>query len=329
MHTLFHSAGLAGKCAPTHIIPMVEHGRSGSARDEIGAHVSSAGGPQNTPRRAAALDARVLQLFTKQPSRWAEPECTAEIVAAFAAERAAHGICFTAAHDSYLINLATSDAVLFARSFDSFCHELRRCETLGLNALVTHPGNATDGDVAGGLARNADAVRRALETVPGRTRVLFEVTAGSGSALGATFAQLATLIERVGTDFSERMGVCVDTCHMWAAGYDLASRYDAVFDEFDEIIGLERIELFHLNDSAGPLGSRRDRHAHIGAGALGDAPFRRLLNDERFANVPKVIETPKDDDALVADRRNLRRLRGYRARHTERAGRRAKRSESA
>lgn len=304
-------------------------GKPHSARDEIGAHVSSAGGPQNTPARAAALDSAVLQLFTKQPNRWAEPECTPDVADAFAEARNTYGIRFAAAHDSYLINLATSDPLLWARSFDSFCRELQRCAALGLDALVTHPGNATDRDVASGLARNADGVQRALHTVPGTTLVLFEVTAGSGSALGASFAEISELIERVGADLSDRIGVCVDTCHLWAAGYDVAHNYDAVFAEFDDLIGLERIRLFHLNDSVGALGSRRDRHAHIGAGALGDAPFRRLLNDERFAAVPKVIETPKDADAMAADRQNLARLRGYRPTVTKTVRKRANRSKSA
>jgi len=298
-------------------------------RDEIGAHVSSAGGPQNTPERAARLDCHVLQMFTKQPSRWAEPECTRDMANAFVGARAAHAISFAAAHDSYLINLATSDRMLFARSLDSFTRELRRCATLQLDALVTHPGNATDGDVQGGITRNAEAVQQALETVPGGPRVLFEVTAGAGTSLGSTFAQIRELLDGIAPAMSQRVGVCVDTCHLWAAGYDLVNEYDAVFAEFDDRVGLERIHLFHLNDSVGALGSRRDRHAHIGRGTMGDVPFQRLLNDDRFGHVPKVIETPKDDDAFAADRRNLARLRGYRMRRHRIRGKRANRSGSA
>jgi deoxyribonuclease-4 len=281
--------------------------------DELGAHIPSAGGVQKAPRRAADLNARVLQLFTKQPSRWAEPEISPETSAVFRAERTASRITFASSHDSYLINLASSDAALFARSHDSFRAELARCGALGLDALVTHPGNATGGDVRRAIAQNANAVRAALATSAGSTHVLFETTAGSGTALGANFGEIAELIRLVGTHLSARVGVCVDTCHLWAAGYDLAHDYDAVFAEFDDAVGLDRISLFHLNDSVGPLGSRRDRHAHIGKGALGPEPFRRLMNDPRFAAVPKVIETPKDDDALVADRRNLATLRAYRS----------------
>ena len=281
--------------------------------DEIGAHVSSAGGPPNTPARAAALDSNVLQFFTKMASRWAEPVVDERIAEMFREERAKHDIKFAAAHDSYLINLATADAVLFDRSCNSFRCEMERCELLGLDALVTHPGNATSGNREASLLRNADAVRAALDVVPGKTMVLFEITAGSGTALGVTFEELAELIERVGPDHDARMGVCVDTCHMWAAGYDILNDYDGVFQQFDDVVGLERIKLFHLNDSVGALGSRRDRHAHIGEGAIGPEPFRRIINDVRFRDVPKVIETPKDNDVLAADRKNLATLRGYRA----------------
>lgn len=284
--------------------------------DEIGAHVSSAGGVQNAPHRAGLLNATVLQLFTKMASRWAEPEISEETAAAFRAECNVHNIRFTAAHDSYLINLATSDDVLFQRSCDSFTKELQRCVTLGIDYVVTHPGNATGGDVPSALARNADAVAAALERVPG-AKVLYEVTAGSGTALGSKFEEIAQLLERTG--LRERTGVCVDTCHLWAAGYDIANSYDDVMRRFDEIVGLDRIKLFHLNDSVGGLASKRDRHAHIGKGALGDEPFRRIVNDPRFKDVPKVIETPKDDDVVAADRRNIAKLRGYRAKKSKSA----------
>lgn len=297
--------------------------------DELGAHVSTAGGVPNAPRRAAELNSAVLQLFTKQPSRWAEPELDAATAAQFRAERSAHHIRFAAAHDSYLINLATSEPVLFARSRESFRRELARCVTLGLDALVTHPGNATGGDAASALARNANAVGAALADSRPGTVILFEITAGAGSALGATFGQLAALLERAGSGQSHRLGVCLDTCHLWAAGYDLVDHYDAVFAEAADRIGLDRIRLFHLNDSVAPLGSRRDRHAHIGAGALGDGPFRKLLNDPRFAGIPKVIETPKDDDVRAADRRNLATLRAYRTRGRQRRTGRANKSKSA
>lgn len=300
MHTLFHSD------FSLRIFMVV-------VIDEVGAHVSSAGGVHNAPGRAAERDSTVLQMFTKMASRWAEPECTIETGTLFRAECLKYNIRFTAAHDSYLINLATSDEILLERSRVSFEKELARCTVLQLDALVSHPGNATGGNVARALAQNADMVGAALANSTGDTAVLFETTAGCGTALGAKFSELAELIRRIGPELSHRVGVCVDTCHVWAAGYDLVGHYDDVFAEFDDLVGLERIKLFHLNDSIGGLGSRRDRHAHIGSGALGPEPFRRLMNDERFANIPKVIETPKDDDVLGTDRQNLAFLRGTRA----------------
>ena len=292
---------------------------TGMIADELGAHVSNAKGVQNAPGRAAERNSVVLQLFTKMASRWAEPEITDEIAEMFQRECERHRIRFTASHDSYLINLATSDVALFERSRLSFEKELERCSRLKLDALVTHPGNATGGDAAWGLAQNAEAIGVALENAPGETTVLFESTAGAGTALGANFRELAQLIEGVGAALQHRVGVCLDTCHLWAAGYDLANHYDAVIAELDDTIGLEKVQLFHLNDSVAGLGSRRDRHAHIGAGALGETPFRRLVNDERFRAVPKVIETPKDDDVLGTDLANLARLRGYRANSKENA----------
>lgn len=297
--------------------------------DELGAHVSNAGGVHNAPARAAQLSSIVLQLFTKMASRWAEPVITPEIAEQFKSEVRAHGIVFTAAHDSYLINLGTSDALLFERSCASFRSELERCNVLGLDALVTHPGNATGGDVPRALAQNAAAIEAAMHAVPGHTRVLFETTAGSGTALGAKLEELGELIRRMDPGLSPRLGVCIDTCHVWAAGYDLVNEYDDFFRRFDDLVGLERIGLFHLNDSVGGLASRRDRHAHIGQGALGPEPFRRLLNDERFRHVPKVIETPKDDDVLAADLANLARLRGYRQKARPSPKKRANKSESA
>ena len=283
-----------------------------AARDELGAHVSTAGGVARAPERAAALDAFVVQVFTKQPSRWAEPAPAPDAVRDFQAERARHGIVVAAAHDSYLINLATSDPTLHERSRAAFRAELARCMALGLEYLVTHPGNATDGDRESGLVRNAEAIERALEEVGGSTMVLLETTAGGGSALGASFEEIARLRQGVRPSLRERVGVCLDTCHAWAAGYDLRDDYDGVMARLADTIGLEWLRLFHLNDSVGDRGSRRDRHAHIGGGALGEAPFRRLMTDERLLAVPKVLETPKDDDPVAADRENLDRLRRYR-----------------
>lgn len=280
--------------------------------DELGAHVSVAGGVARAPERARALDSVAMQIFTKQPNRWAEPICGRDTVEAFQAERTAHAIAVVSSHDSYLINLATGDRELFERSYAAFRAELERCVALGAEYLVTHPGNATDGDVEGGLLRNAVAIERSLEEVGGDTIVLLEGTAGSGRALGASFEELARLRGAVRPTLRRRLGVCLDTCHVYAAGYDLVGDYDGVLARFEDVVGLEWLRLFHLNDSMHGLGSRRDRHAGIAEGTLGEQPFRRIMTDERLRRVPKLLETPKGDDALEADRANLARLRSYR-----------------
>jgi deoxyribonuclease IV len=277
----------------------------------LGAHVSTAGGCRNAPGRAADIGAAAIQIFTKQPNRWAEvvlPDAECE---SFRGQLPGAGVGYANAHDSYLINLASADAVLRDRSYAAFRAELARAEQLGLQALVTHPGNATDGDFARGLAQNAALVEQALEEVPGSVEVLLETTAGSGKVLGARFEELAEMIDRVSPAQRHRVGICFDTCHVYAAGYDLVGDYDGVMERLADLVGLERVRLFHLNDSATPFASRRDRHAGIGEGSLGDAPFRRLMNDARFAAVPRVLETPKGDDMVTLDRQNLARLRGF------------------
>ena len=278
----------------------------------LGAHVSSAGGVPEAPLRAAALNATALQLFTKMANRWAERDCVDEECRAFRERLAATDVVATMAHDSYLINLASPDAALRARSLASFVTELRRCEALGLQYLVSHPGNYMDEREAG-LARNADAIGEALAQVPGRTILCLETTAGSGTSLGATFEELAAIIDRIEPAQRHRVGICLDTCHVYSAGYDLVQDYDGVFARLDDALGFDRLRVMHLNDSKTPFASRRDRHELIGEGSLGEQPFRRIMTDDRLAAVPKVIETPKLDDATATDTRMLERLRGYAA----------------
>lgn len=177
---------------------------------------------------------------------------------------------------------------------------------------MTHPGNATDGDVESGLARNADGLARALELVEGPTIVLLELTAGSGTSVGATFERLAAIIRHVPDEQAGRVGVCFDTCHAFAAGYNLVDDWDGAWARFDDVLGLDRLRLFHVNDSKHPLGSHKDRHEHLGQGTLGAAPFRCLMNDERFRFVPKLLETPKQGDPLEFDVMNLGFLRALR-----------------
>jgi deoxyribonuclease-4 len=276
----------------------------------LGAHVSSAGGVPEAPPRGAAIGATAIQLFTKMANRWAERECVDEECASFRERLAATGIAATMAHDSYLINLASPDPVLRARSLASFVAELRRCHALGLDFLVSHPGNYMDEREAG-IARNADAISEALAAAPGATVLCLETTAGSGTSLGATFEELSAIIERIDPAQRARVGICVDSCHVYSAGYDLVNDYEGVIARLDDIMGLDRLRVMHLNDSKTPFASRRDRHELIAEGSLGEAPFRRIMTDERLARVPKVIETPKLDDATVTDSRMLERLHGY------------------
>jgi deoxyribonuclease IV len=276
----------------------------------LGAHVSAAGGVPEAAARAKAIGATAMQLFTKQASRWAERVCADDECLAFRAGIATSEVRRTAAHDSYLINLASPDPVLRARSLDSFIAELRRSEALGIDYIVSHPGNYMD-DRASGLARNIDAITAALEQAPGRVMVLMETTAGTGTGLGSTFEEIAALVEGVPGSLRDRMGVCADTCHVFAAGYDLDGDYEGVWARFGDLVGFGRLHMMHLNDSKFGLGTRRDRHELIGEGHLGEGVFRRLMTDPRLAEVAKVIETPKGDDATVTDARMLARLRSY------------------
>lgn len=272
--------------------------------------MSTAGGVLAAVPRAAAIGATAMQIFTKQANQWKEPAIAEEDRAAFQASLADTAVVVTNAHDSYLINLASPDPVLWNRSLISFVSELKRCEALQLTYLVSHPGNFMD-DRDSGLARNAEAISIALDVVPGRTTLLMETTAGSGTALGASFEEMAALVERIDPSVRHRVGVCVDTAHVFAAGYDLVNAYDDVWGRFGDTIGFERLGMMHLNDSKAPFGSRKDRHELIGEGAIGPDAFRRIMTDPRLAAVAKVIETPKGDAPEAMDTKMLERLRAY------------------
>jgi deoxyribonuclease-4 len=280
------------------------------SRDLLGAHVSTQGGVPKAWARGKAIGATAIQVFTKTPSQWREPALTEESRTAFRRESDRSGIASIVAHDSYLINLASPEPVLADRSSESFKAELGRCELLGIPAVVSHPGNFIDHREAG-LLRNAAAITRCLQEVPGEVMVLLETTAGTGTALGATFEELADLREAIGESVRHRIAFCADTCHLYSAGYDLVREYDAVWRQWERTIGFELLRCLHLNDSKTPFGSRRDRHELIGQGSLGPEPFRRIMRDPRFRSVMKVIETPKGDDEVTLDRRMLRRLRAY------------------
>jgi deoxyribonuclease IV len=268
--------------------------------DLLGAHVSSQGGVPSAPARGVAIGASAVQVFTKTPNQWREPVIEPAVADAFRRALAQSGIAQIVAHDSYLINLASPDRTLRQRSEASFIAELTRCERLGIRHVVSHPGNYI-----------AESYTRCLEAVNGRVGVLLETTAGTGTALGSMFEELAALREAIGRSVRRRVAFCADTCHLYSAGYDLRRDYDVVWQRWDDTIGLEHLKVLHLNDSKTPFHSRRDRHELIGEGSLGPEPFRRIMRDPRFAGVAKILETPKGDDEFTQDRRMMRRLRAY------------------
>ncbi len=291
----------------------------------FGAHLSVAGGLFKAPEAAGALGMDTVQVFTSNPNAWAAKPLAADAVAAFRRAVAANGIRSPVSHDSYLINLAAPDEGLYQKSIAAFTAELERSETLGLSYVVTHPGAHVGSGVEAGVARVAAALDAVLARCAGfGVRVLLETTAGQGTTLGARFEELAAILDRVTEP--DRLGVCLDTCHVFAAGYALGTdaEYAATFQEFDRLIGLRRLCLFHLNDSQKPLGSRVDRHASIGLGEMGEVPFRRLVRDPRFADTPMVLETPKEDDEGTAmDPVNLAKLKSFLAPAAPRRKRRA------
>jgi deoxyribonuclease-4 len=282
------------------------------APDELGAHVSVAGGLALAPARGAALGCGAIQIFVKNQRQWAAPPLDPDAARAFRAARRRHRIRHAFAHGSYLVNLASPEPAGWRRAVDAFSDELARAEALGLACLVVHPGSHLGAGREAGLAAVARAVDEGLARTAGaRVRVALENTAGAGHTVGRTFEDLAGILEAVRRP--ERVGVCLDTCHLFAAGYDIRTRagYAAAIERCARTVGLGRVLAFHLNDAGAPLGSGLDRHAHIGRGHLGLAPFRFLLNDRRFARVPKVLETPKEPEP-IADRRNLATLRRLR-----------------
>lgn len=274
--------------------------------------MSIAGGVQHALEEAARLRCDTLQIFVKNQRQWAAPPLDTEELRAWEALRADGVGGPVLAHATYLINLASPDRVLLARSQGALADELRRCQQLGVTGLVVHPGAATDGRVIAGLRRVARSINRVYELNPRlRVRLLLETTAGQGSSLGHTFEQLAEIIAAVGEP--ARVGVCVDSCHVFAAGHDIraVAGYRALRSAAERSVGLDRICAWHLNDSQGACGARLDRHAHIGRGQIGLAGFRNVLSDPQFFDVPMILETPKgvDESGREYDRINLRRLR--------------------
>jgi deoxyribonuclease-4 len=280
--------------------------------------MSVAGGLPRAVERAIVHRCDALQIFAKNASQWRGRELPREEIREFRAKVKAAGIGPVVSHGSYLINLATTAPLLRAQSIAAMGDELDRAEALGLLGVVLHPGAYTVGNEADGLTLIADALLELLRARRrGRTMILLENTAGQGTTLGATFEQLASIVAKTGDH--RRVGVCLDTCHLLAAGYDICSPegYASTFAQFGRIVGFERLRAFHMNDSKKPLGSRIDRHEHIGQGHLGLEPFRRLVNDRRFRDLPMLLETPKAEGKATGpiavdplDAQNLGALRG-------------------
>jgi deoxyribonuclease-4 len=278
-------------------------------RPLLGAHMSIAGGVAEALSRAMSVGCECLQIFTKTTRQWAAKPYTKEEVAAFREKLAASPLKIVIAHDSYLINLGAPDQTLRKRSIAGFIDEIERCEQLGIPYLVTHPGAHVGSGEEAGIATIAASIDEAHKACPGyRTRVALEITAGQGSNLGYRFDQMGRIFDAVKEN--QRLSLCFDTEHAFAAGYDLRTDegYERTFVELDEQVGLDRVVAFHLNDSVKPFHSRVDRHEHIGKGHIGLDAFRRLLNDARFAGIPMCLETPKGPD-LKEDLENLATLR--------------------
>lgn len=275
----------------------------------LGAHVSVKDGVDRSPERARDLGCDSMQIFTRNQKQWKSKNIGDDEAADFKENLVKFKIERTMAHDSYLINLCATDEKIMRLSKEAFADEIDRAAFLGMDYLVFHPGSHLGAGESKGVKAVSDNVRRILEKAEGKKpRVLFETTAGQGTNLGFSFEQLSKMIEGVGID--DRTGVCLDTCHAFAAGNDLSTEdgYSSTFERFDETIGLERLFAFHLNDSVGGLGSRLDRHEQIGDGKLGKKAFSMLVNDRRFSKHPMVLETPGGDDGYRKDLKTLRGL---------------------
>ncbi len=294
----------------------------------LGAHMSIAGGVGNALLDGKKVDCDAIQIFTKSSRQWAAKPYTKEEIEQFKVNRKDTGISTVIAHDSYLLNLGSPDTALRNRSVGAFIDELERCETLGVSNLVAHPGaHVGAGELAGikTIAKSLDEVHTAC---PGyNVKITLEITAGQGSNLGYRFEQIRSIIDA--TKQSERLRVCFDTEHAFAAGYDIRTKdgYERTFTEFDAAIGIKLLAAFHLNDSKKDFNSRVDRHENIGKGFIGVEAFRLLMNDKRFWGLPMCLETPKGPD-LKEDRENLTLLRSLINPDNQRRGKEGQRVES-
>jgi len=275
----------------------------------LGAHMSIAGGLFNAPGLGRKATCDAIQVFTKSSNQWKAKMLTDEDVQKFFDAQKETGVKVACAHDSYLINLASPDDTLHQKSYDAFKIELERCHLLKIPYLVMHPGSHVGSGEEAGLKKIAQSFNRLFDELPdNKTIVCQETTAGQGTNLGYRFEQLALVMDMV--EDKKRMAVCLDTCHIFAAGYPIKDEkdYKKTMKEFNQILGLKKLKVIHINDSKTPFASRVDRHEHIGEGYLGLEPFRHILNDNRLKKIPKILETPKGDD-LKEDIENLGKLR--------------------
>ncbi|MCM8794937.1 MAG: deoxyribonuclease IV [Candidatus Omnitrophica bacterium] len=277
----------------------------------LGAHMSIAGGFERSIERGLKAGCDTIQIFSKSNNQWAAPPIKPEDVERFQEAARASGIGPVFAHTAYLINVGSPERLAWEKSREALKVEVERADALGLAFVVHHPGSRKESDEEGCLKRIAEAVSWVLEKTPGsKVKVLYEIAAGQGSCVGHTFEHLSTLLAL--TKPASRIGICLDTCHLFAAGYDIRTKaaYEKTMGDFDRIVGIKHVEAIHLNDSKKELGCRVDRHEHIGRGRIGLEGFRCLMNDQRFRHVPMVLETPKDEETLAEDIRNLKVLRG-------------------
>jgi deoxyribonuclease-4 len=279
----------------------------------LGAHMSIAGGVGNALLLGKKVECEAIQIFTKSSRQWAAKPYTKEEIELFRFNRKETGIATVIAHDSYLLNLGSPDEALRKRSLAAFIDEIERCEMLGVSHLIAHPGAHMGAGEMDGIKTIARSLNEAHKACPGyNAAITLEITAGQGSCLGYRFDQIGRMFDA--TSENERLRVCFDTEHAFAAGYDIRTRegYERTFSEFDEMIGIDRLAAFHLNDSKKEFNSRVDRHEHIGKGQIGVEAFRLLVNDQRFWGLPMCLETPKGPD-LKEDRENLTLLRSMMA----------------
>lgn len=275
----------------------------------LGSHISTSGGLDKGITRAAALGISAIQVFTKSERQWQAKPLDAETVAKFREMAPAAGIEHMVAHDSYLINVASPEPDKWERSREALMIELDRCDELGIPGLVSHPGAHMGSGSEQGIVKVAEAINRIHAELPdGKAAILIETTAGQGTSMGARFEEIGEILRL--TDDKTRVGVCLDTCHIFAAGYDIRTpeTYAETMSRFDQIIGLPFLRCLHLNDSLKQFDSHRDRHAHIGQGMIGKEGFVGFMNDARLAGLPGILETPKDDEG-EQDRMNLATLR--------------------